>query len=199
MTEISENQPQQPLPSDPVQPAQESAVPPPPQPYATPLATAAYAPRKKSPSALKIVLIVVGIVVGLGLIAAGVGGFFLYKVFKSSHITTSSQPVTAADLGVPIYPGAVQGKASVRMTIAGKDMLTTSFLTIDSKDRVIAFYQSNLGSYAKSTNSSRGESFVVDKGNGESVIVTVQQNPSIADGQTQIVIIHATKAAPQSN
>jgi len=191
MTEIPGNQPPHPFSTDPASPT----TPPPVPPYAPTI----YTEPKKGPSALKIVLIIVGIFVGLGLIAAGFVGYGVYKLAKSANLSTSSQPVTAADLGVPLYPGAEQGKANVRMIIAGKNMLTATLLTSDSKEQVIAFYRSNLGPDAQGTTTSRGETFMVDKGSGESVVVTISQNPTLAGGQTQIVIMHATKAATPSN
>jgi hypothetical protein len=194
MTEFPGNQPPPPPQPSSIDPAQPT-TPPPVPPYAPTI----YTEPKEGPSALKIVLIIVGIFVGLGLIAAGFAGYGFYKFAKSSNFTTSSQPVTEADLGVPLYPGAEQGKASVRMTIVGKNMLTATLLTSDSKDQVIAFYRSNLGPDAQGTNTSRGETFMLDKGSGESVVVTISQNPSLAGGQTQIVIMHATKAAAPSN
>ena len=83
-------------------------------------------------------------------------GYGIYRVAKSGNIKTSTQPVSAADLGVPLYPGATQ-KVNVRMTIAGKDTLTATFVTSDSKDQVIAFYQSNLDPSAKFTANNNGE------------------------------------------
>jgi len=191
MTEIPGNQPP---PIDPSQPAA-----PPAQSYAQPVAAyvpypaAGYAAPKQGPSALKIVLIVVGIFVGLGLIGVGFLSYGIYKVVKSSNMTASTRPVTEADLGAPIYPGAEEGKASMRMTIAGKDMLTATFLSPDSKEQVVAFYKSNLGPDAEATSNINGESFTLDKGAGELVIVTITRSPVL--GKTQIVIAHATKAA----
>ena len=191
MTEIPGNQPPPPFSTDPAQPTTLPPVP----PYTPTI----YTEPKKGPSALKIVLIIVAIFVGLGLIGVGVVGYGVYKLAKSSNLSTSSQPVTEADLGVPLYPGAEQGKANVRMIIAGKNMLTATLLTSDSKEQVIAFYRSNLGPDAQGTTTSRGETFMVDKGSGESVVVTISQNPTLAGGQTQIVIMHATKAATPLN
>ena len=188
MTNIPGNQPPQ---FDPSQPY----TPPPSQPY-TP---GVYPPPKKGSSALKIILIIVAIFVGIGMIGAGIVGYVVYKVAKTSHLTASSQPATEADLGVPIYPGAEQGKATVRMTIAGKDMLTANFVTSDAKDQVVAFYQDKLGSDARENASGNGESFVLNKGEGESVALTVSQQPSFEGGKTQIVIVHLTKAATPSN
>jgi hypothetical protein len=152
-----------------------------------------YPPPKKGPSALKIILIIIAIVVGLGIIAIGVVGYIGYKVVKSGHLQTSTQPVSAADMGVPLYPGAQQ-KGNVRLTIAGRDTITATFLTSDSKDQVIAYYQSNLDPSAKYTPNNNGGSFILDKSSGDT-IVTVSQTPNLENGQTQIVIVHATKVA----
>ena len=163
-----------------------------------PYASAIYPPPKQGPSTLKIVLIIVGIFFGIALIGAGFLAYGVYKVVKSSHMTAGTQVLTEADLGVPGYPGAEQGK-SVRMTIVGKDMLTASFLTSDAEDRVIAFYQNSLGPGARVTTTSRGETLQLQKGADETVIVTITETASVANGKTQIVIMHATKAAAQSN
>ena len=152
-----------------------------------------YPPPKKGPSALKIVLIIIAIIVGLGIIGVGIVGYGVYRLAKSGNITTSSQPVTASDLGVALYPGAEQ-KANVRMTIAGKNVLTATFLSADSKDQVVAFYQNALGPNAQASSSTNGESFMLDKGAGESVIVTVSQSALRDQGKTQIVVVHTTKA-----
>jgi hypothetical protein len=152
-----------------------------------------YPPPKKGPSALKIVLIIVGIFVGIGIIGAGILGYGVYKIAKSGHLQTSTQPVSAADMGVALYPGAQQ-KGNVRLTIAGRDTITATFLTSDSKDQVIAFYKDQLGSDAQATPNANGETFVLDKASGDT-IVTVSQTPNLENGQTQIVIVHATKVA----
>jgi flagellar basal body-associated protein FliL len=123
MTDIPGNQPPQGYPPQPY----------PPQQYPPPYPPVVYPPPKKGPSALKIVLIIIAIIVGLGIIGVGIVGYGVYRLAKSGNITTSSQPVTASDLGVALYPGAEQ-KANVRMTIAGKNVLTATFLSADSKD-----------------------------------------------------------------
>lgn len=169
----------------------------PPQPTTPPYPPLIYPPPKKGPSALKIVLIVVGIFVGLALIGVGLLSYGVYKVAKSTNMTVNMQPVSASDLGVALYPGAEQ-KGNVHMTIAGQNMLTATFLTSDSKAQVIAFYQNNLGPNAQAQSTSNGETFNVDKGSGESVIVNVSQQPSMSGGKTQIVIVHATPAATPS-
>jgi hypothetical protein len=182
MTNIPGNQPPQGYPSQPTTP---------PTPPYQPLA---YPSPKKGPSAVKIILIIVGIFAVLGLIGAGVLSYFAYKVAQTS---ISSQPVTESDLGVTIYPGAEQGKANLRMTVAGKDMLTANFLTSDSKDQVIAFYQSKLGPGAQTRTFGDRETLFLKTGSGESVSVTVR--PNRFNGKTEIVIAHAKNAAAQGS
>jgi hypothetical protein len=165
----------------------------PPQQYPPPYPPGVYPPPKKGPSALKIVLIIVAIIVGLGMIGVCVVGYGVYRLAKSGHITTSTQPVTASDLGVSLYPGAEQ-QGNVRATVLGKDVLTATFLTSDSKDQVVAFYQNALGPKVQASSSTNGESFMLDKGAGESVIVTVTQSALRSEGKTQIVVVHTTKA-----
>lgn len=166
---------------------------PPPAPY-QPVAAP---PAKQGSSALKIVLIIVGIFVGLGLLGAGVIGYGVYKVAHSVHMSDST-PLTESDLGVAIYPGATQGKGALRMTIAGKAMTTANFLTPDSKDQVMAFYQSNLGPSANSSANANGGSLFLTKRSGETVTVTVIQNPAAHNGETQFVIVHAANASGTS-
>lgn len=217
MTEIPEGQPPLVDSSQPIAPAQTSTPPattstepatpppspagvPPVPPYAPPVAPyapAMYPPPKKGTSALKIVLIVVGILIGLGIIAVGFVGFAAYKIAKSANMTTSSQPATAADLGVPPYPGAARGR-SVRMTLMGNDMVTATFLTSDPKDQVIAFYRSTLGPGAVDVTSFNGESLKLDKGAGESITVTASDQPGGMGDRTQIIVLHMSKSAASS-
>lgn len=183
MTDIPGNQPPQGYPPQPY----------PPQQYPPPYPPGIYPPRKKGPSALKIVLIIVAIIVGLGVVAVGVVTYGVYRLAKSGNLTTSTQPVTASDLGVALYPGAEQ-QANVHATVLGKNVLTATFLTSDTKDQVVAFYQNALGPNAQASSSTNGESFMLNKGAGESVIVTVSQSPLRDQGKTQIVVVHTTKA-----
>ena len=167
------------------------------QPYPPPYPPVIYPPAKKGPSALKIVLIVVGVFVGLALIGIGFLSYEFYRLAKSSHMTTSSQPVAASDLGVAIYPGAEQ-KINVRMTIIGKSVLAATFFTSDSKAEVIAFYQNSLGPSAQVQTILNETQLKLDKGAGESVIVKISSGLGLESGKTQIVITHATPVATTS-
>src|SRR5208282_4573780 len=143
MPDLPDSQTPQVIPPQPTAPPVPSYQVPPYQPVAAP-------PPKQGASVLQIVLIVVAIFVGLGLLGAGIVGYGIYKVAQAVKVSSnSSQPITESELGVALYPGAVQGKGSLRMTLAGKSMVTANYLTPDSKDQVMAFYQSNLGQAAQ--------------------------------------------------
>ncbi len=179
-------------------------TPPPPAPQAVPPP-----PPKKGSGALKIVLIIVGIFVLIGVIGAGVIGYGIYRVAHAVHKAANGQislntpggtfsantsnTFTESDLGIAIYPGATQGKGGLRMNIAGKSMVSANFLTSDSKDQVIAFYKDKVGPNAESIMTDSGAQFVTTASNGDTVTVTVAQNASMNNGQTQITIIRASK------
>lgn len=177
-------------------------TPPPPQPYGAP-------PPKSGSSALKIILIIVGIFVALGILGAGAIGYGVWRVAHSVHksangdITISTpkgtitanetQHFTESDLGVPIYPGATQGSGGMRMKIAGRSMVTANYLTGDAKEKVLAFYKDKAGANAQTMTTDTGG--VITTGNdSESITITVLQSPDENDGKTQITIVHASKS-----
>ena len=203
MPDSPENQPPQ---------ADSSQAPPPPiQPVAVPPAPAyqpvAAPPPTSGSSALKIILIIVGIFVGLGILAAGVIGYGIYKVAHAIHTSANgqisinapgggfsantTQSVSAGDLGIAIYPGATQGKGALHMTIAGKSMVTANYLTTDSKDQVLAFYKDKAGPSAQSMITGNGGEFIVNNGS-DSITVSVLQSPNMNGGKTQITIVHTS-------
>ncbi len=187
MTDIPGNQPPLGYPPQPY----------PPQQYPPPYPPGIYPPPKKGPSALKIVLIVIGVFVGLVLIGVGLLGYEFYKVAKSSNMTTSSQPVAASDLGVALYPGAEQ-KTNVRMTIFGKNMLAATFLTSDAKDQVVTFYQNALGPQARVQTILNETQFTLNTGAGALVTVKISSGMGLESGKTRIAITHATPVATPS-
>jgi nitrate reductase NapE component len=168
------------------------------------------APPKKSGGALKIILIIVGIFVVLGMLVVGVIGFGVWRISRAVHknpngtvtintpgggsiTANSTNQFTDADLGIAIYPGAQQQKDSLRMTIAGKTMITANFLTPDSKDQVIAFYKDKAGASAQSMMTTDGAEFIVDNG-GDQTTVIINQKANMHNGETQITIVRAPKS-----
>jgi hypothetical protein len=164
-------------------------------------------PPKSGSSALKIILIILAVFVGLGIIVAGMVGYGIYRVAHSIHkdangnitVTTpkgtisanSSETFTESDLGIAIYPGATQGKGGLRMTIAGKTMVTANFLTPDSPDKVIAFYKDKAGPNAQIMTTAAGGMITMQNGS-KSVTVTVTQSANENNGETQITIVNSS-------
>ena len=164
-------------------------------------------PPKSGSSAVKIILIILGIFVGLGIIVGGIVAYGVYRVAHSIHkdangnitVTTpkgtftanSSGTFTEADLGIAIYPGATQGKGGLRMNIAGKSMVSANFLTTDSPDKVFAFYKDKAGANAQIMGTGSGGIITMQSGSS-SITVTVAQAASEHDGETQITIVNTS-------
>jgi hypothetical protein len=185
------------------QPVASQAAAPPYQPVAAP-------PPKQGSSALKIVLIIVGIFVGIGILGAAVVGYGIYKVAHAvktaangqisinapggGFSANTTQSASASDLGIAIYPGATQGKGGLHMSVGGKTMVSANFLTSDSKDQVIAFYKDKAGPNAQVMTTDAGGEISVNNAN-DAIAITVSQNANANDGKTQIYIIHTSGTA----
>lgn len=165
--------------------------------------------QSSGPSAVKIILIVVAVCIGLGIIGVGVFAFTVWRVAHSIHVSSSgsdgkvtvdagngsitasnNQTFTASDLGVDIYPGAQSGQGSLKMDLPTGSMITGVFVTGDSKDKVVAFYKDKLGSQASTFDAGSSAVMSVNKGDHESVMVTVNANSGQDDGKTRISIVH---------
>jgi hypothetical protein len=173
----------------------------------------AAAPAKSGPSALKIILIVVFIFVGLGILGAAAVGFTIWRVAHAVHVSgpngqytvntpggtitaNSGEAYTASDLGTDIYPGAVSSKGGMKMTMPTGSSVTAIFLTSDSKDQVVSFYKGKFGSDATTLDFGPNAILTVKKGNDETVTVTVTANASQYGGKTQISISHTIVTKP---
>jgi flagellar basal body-associated protein FliL len=130
-------------------------------PVFTPATTTPGTPQK-SGGALKIILIVVGVIVVLGILGIGAVSFIGYRIARHSRIhnedgnvrvetpfgsvNTSTDPDDAArNLGVELYPGAevVKGTTS-NMTMGTMHTATADFETSDPVGTVGEFYKSKL-------------------------------------------------------
>lgn len=164
-------------------------------------------PAKSGSSAIKIILIVLAIVIGLGVLGAGAVGFMVWRVAHSFHVNgkdgqitmnTPSGSVTASgetnftaeELGTDIYPGAQSVRGGMRMNLPTGSIVSGAFLTSDSKDQVLAFYKSKLGSEASVFDSDASAMISVKKGNHENIMVTISARPSENNGKTKISIVH---------
>jgi len=189
------------------------AVPPPTYP-APPAVQPNYAapPPAKSGGALKIVLIVIAAIVVLcvlGVVAlVGVGSWWVHKSVKvdnkgNATISTlggsfsagKDVDVSAADLGVPIYPGATRGQGGMKMTLPTGSMNSVIFVTGDSPSDVVAFYKGKLGDNEVDTETSNGS--VLSSGTDSSAtgggknatMITIAPGSGNNDGKTQITIV----------
>jgi hypothetical protein len=171
------------------------------------------APAKTGPSALKIILIVVLIFVGLGILGAVAVGFMAWRIAHSVHVSgpngqytlntpggtitaNSNDTYTAADLGTDIYPGATTGKGGMKMTMPTGSSVTAIFLTSDPKDQVVSFYKGRLGSDATTLDFGSSAILTVKRGENETVTVTVTANAAQNGGKTQIAISHTVVNKP---
>jgi hypothetical protein len=166
-------------------------VPPPPQP-------------QKSGTFLKGCLITVGILVVLGVVAVvllvTVAGLGVHKVIKEAEKLASSMPGTtktpsAAELGVPIYPGARgEGGLSLSQGLSGY-----TFHSKDAPDKVIAWYRQQLSGKPDYTELVSGPeqlvlSFRSDSATMKSVSVG-RDTANSANGQTLITITSISDAS----
>jgi hypothetical protein len=173
------------------------------------VAPPAATPPKSGGSALKIVLIIVAVFVGLGVLSAGAFGFFVWRVAHSFRVSGSDNNVavnipggnfsantaesfSSSELGTDVYPGSQSGKGGMRMSLPTGSMVSAVYVTSDSKDQVVAFYKGRFGSNAASFDTGNSAVLTVKKSDQESVVVTITTNPSEYQGKTQIHIVHTT-------
>ena len=179
-------------------------VPPPPAapPYAAGMPMAA-PPRS---NALKIILIVVAIVVGLGIIGVSVVGYTAYRIARRTvHVNDSTGEVSintpqgtlsantkeafsAAEMGIDIYPGATKAEGGMRMSVPDGSMITGVYTTSDSQDQVVAFYKGKVSSEASIMETGEGAVITAKTSEKESLVITVTADKN--DGKTRIQIVH---------
>lgn len=177
----------------------------PPPPMAQPVPGG---PGSGGSSALKVILIVVGIIVALGILGVSIFAFTVWRVARAVHVEGNGDKVTlrtpggtfsannsttysASDLGIDLYPGAAGQHGGSKIETPNGSVMTGVFLTSDSKDQVVSFYKSKMGSEASVYDTSNGALLTVNKGNHESVMVTINADPSQHEGKTQISIVHS--------
>ena len=148
----------------------------------TPVAMTSAAP--KSNNALKIILIVVAVIVGLGVLGVGVASFVAYRIATHTRVhnrdgnvrvetpfgtvQTSTDPDEAArNLGIDVYPGAqvVKGSSS-NMNMGNMHTASAEFESSDPVSSLAEFYKSKLP----------GANVVSSTGDHYSIISTDKKN-----------------------
>jgi len=178
-------------------PSQATGVPPPPAPA-----------KSEGNTALKIILIILGIFAFLVLLVVCLLAYACHRVKQSFHTDSktgetsisvpgtsisanSSTKFTSDELGTDVYPGAEPAKSgNMRVNVAGNSVVSALFLTSDSKDQVLAFYKDKLGSEATSMDFGGNSIVSVKKSEHDVVQVTISQDSNEHDGKTQIHISH---------
>lgn len=171
------------------------------------------APMAPPPSggntAVKVILIIVAIFVGIGILGAGLFGFAVWRVARSVHhgrhgelalstpngtiTANSATSFTADELGTDIYPGAETTTGGMKMSLPSGSMVTGVFVSSDSKDAVRDFYKSKLGAGASVYESDTGCMISLNRSPQDHLMVTVSAKPSENEGKTKIVIVHTTR------
>jgi hypothetical protein len=163
-------------------------------------------PAAKGGGALKIILIVVGIFVAIGVLAACVVGYGVYRVSKAVHVDNngtatvetangkmsigSDSTIGAAELGVDIYPGAAHAPGSLNFKGPDGATATANFTTSDSVSQVVDFYKDKLGANATTMETGGGTILASNSSDrNNSVMVTVASQA----GKTKFSIVHSTK------
>ena len=150
-------------------------------------------PSKGGSGALKIILVIVGVIVLMGVLAMVTCGIVIHRAIKSAKVSqkgdnvkvetpfgnmeTSTDPEqTAKELGVEIYPGAElrkEGTASV--TFGSLHTVTANFESNDSVDKVCDFYRQKFPS-AQVASSDQTHCSIVSGDKGNSTTVSVQSS-----------------------
>jgi len=162
-----------------------------PTPAARPLP--APPPSKGSGSTLKIILIVIGVVVLIGILGVASLSFFVYRVAKSAKVSQNGDNVkvetpfgsvesskdpekVAKDLGLDIYPGAeIQRNGAATATFGGIHTVTANFESSDSVDKVCTFYKSRFPA-ANVTSSDQNRCTIVSTNPPNSVSINIEPN-----------------------
>ena|SRR3974390_1718495 len=163
-------------------------------------------PSSGSSSALKVILMIVGVIVLIGILGMVTCGIIVHRAIKSAKfsqkgdnvkvetpfgsVETSNDPQKVADeLGVEVYPGAqVQKAGTASVTFGSLHTVTGVFESNDAVDKVCDFYRSKFPN-ANVQSSDQTHCSIVSGGQANSTTVTVD---SSGDG-SRLTIVRLTK------
>jgi zinc-ribbon domain len=170
-----------------------------------PTATAAPAAPAQSSGALKIILIVLAVIIGLGILGAGTAAYFVHRAVSKFHMenkdgnvhvetpfgsveSTQDPNEAARNVGVELYPGATVAKdGSANMTIGGMHTASVELDTSDPPSAVNDFYKSKFPN--ASVMSAQGDHYTLMTGDKNNM-TTITIEPR--DGMTRIHIAKIT-------
>ena len=127
------------------------------------------APQQGGGNALKIVLIIVGVILVIAVLGLGALTFVGLRIAKHTHVKQEGEHVkvetpfgtvestkdpdqAAKDLGIDIYPGAeVRKNGAASSTLGNLHTVNAEFESSDSADKVCTFYKSKFPNATVST------------------------------------------------
>jgi hypothetical protein len=174
------------------------------------------APAVSAPSsgALKLILIIVGAVVCLGMLSVVAVMFGIWRVSRSVHVDrsggvtistpggkistgrTSTTHLTETEVGAPIYPGAIAEEGGFKLGAENGSMATYVFKTSDSVPQVLAFYRDKFGPKTSVIETPQGGIVTAAKNDNEGIMVTIGHDES--EDKTSIAITHTTSTKNRS-
>ncbi|MFZ0419101.1 MAG: zinc ribbon domain-containing protein [Candidatus Sulfotelmatobacter sp.] len=181
--------------------------------FATPAATSSVPATSGPPAntgqgsgALKVILIVVGVIVVLGMLSVASVGFFAWRVAHHAHIhqngnnvkvdtpfgsveTTQDPAAAARNIGVDLYPGAeVLRNGSASATFGGVHTASLHSESTDSVDKVASFYKAKFPN-AMVTSSDSGRCTIIS--NDQKSMITI--NIEAQGDKTKIMITNVSR------
>jgi hypothetical protein len=162
--------------------------------------------------ALKVVLIVVGVVVLLGILGIASLGFFAWRVAHHTRVhqdgnnvrvetpfgsveTTKDPAEAARNLGVDLYPGAeVLKNGAASATFGNLHTVSLNSETTDSVDKVASFYKPKFPN-AMVTTSDAGRCTIISNDHGNMVTINIEAE----GGKTKIQITNVTRKSANSS
>ncbi|PYX74505.1 MAG: hypothetical protein DMG72_09815 [Acidobacteria bacterium] len=174
----------------------------------TPASPAAATPARSS-TGLKIILIIVAIVVGLGILGMVASAFFAWQIARSTHVSSSGDKVrvetpfgtvetaknadeAARNLGIDVYPGAKALKSNAAtVTVGGMKTVGAEFETSDPPEKVVEFYKEKFPHATMSITDDKHYALVSTDKKG---MVTINVEPQ--EGRTRIHIAYISGKPP---
>jgi hypothetical protein len=179
--------------------------------FSTP-GTIAAPPAAGGNNALKVILIVVGVVVLIGILGLAAAGSFAWRMAHRAHIhqdgdnvnvqtpfgnvEANKDPAEAArNLGVDLYPGAeVHKNGAASATFGGMRTVSLTAESDDSIDKVAAYYKAKFPNAMVSTSQS-GHCTIVSNEHGNLVTINIENS----GGKTKIQIANVRKGSQDSS
>lgn len=159
----------------------------------------------QSSGALKVILIVLAVIVGLAILSMGTCAFLLHRAVNRMHVreengnvhvdtpfgtvdSTQDPNEAARNVGVDLYPGATVARdGSANLTIGGMHTATVELDTNDPPSAVNDFYKSKFPN--ATVMSARGDHYTIMSGDKNNM---TNINIEPRDGKTRIHIARIT-------